>query len=582
MLMSPRTLITPLLAAAALSLGACASVSLSPSTLRGSQTEGPLPDDHASVYGEFLAGTAALNEGQALKASDFFARGADLGPEAVLMKGRAFTAALVAGDVERAARLAPGADEGSAATQQLGRLTQAVEAIADKRPKDAKALLAGDPIGSPHRTAILLLAPWAAAAAGDWKAALTLPDPRGDRLVEGISRLDLALLLERDRRYDLADAAYRKVLADGDGAGLFTSAYGEYLERRNRRADAVALYDAALKGDPANGLLRQARDRAAGAQPAPAAPTLAQGAAQALLAPAAVYLSEKQQQMGLSYLRLVLWLDPSRNEAWLMVGDTLAAAGDPEAAREAYSHPRPGSPEFVSARARIIATYELPAENAQALAVAQETVKAAPDDIEAMTLLADSLRTSERYAESAAVMDAVIARQGAKAGWQLYYLRGAALAQADLWPAAETDLLKALSLQPDEPEVLNFLGFSWIDRGVRLKEAKSMVEKAVAAMPDSGAMVDSLGWAYYQLGDYPHAVEQLEHAAELEAADPDINDHLGDAYWKIGRRIEARFQWEAVLTLNPSPKLRGEVEEKLRIHTLDDHRAPAGPVVASR
>lgn len=567
---------------AVLSLGACASVDPAPPALRGSQAATPLRDDHASVYGEFLAGTAALSEGRARDASDFFARGADLGPEAVLMKEHAFIAALVAGDIERAAKLAPGPGEGSVAAQQLGRLTEAVEAVADKRPKDAKALLAGDPVGSPHRAAILLLAPWVAAAAGDWKTALTLPDPRGDRLVEGISRLDLALLLERDRRYDLADAAYRKVLADGDGAGLFTAAYGEYLERRNRRVDAIALYDAALKGDPANGLLRQARDRAAGAQPAPAAPTLAQGAAQALLAPAAVYLSEKQQEMGLSYLRLVLRLDPSRNEAWLMVGDTLAAAGDPEAAREAYGHPKPGSPEFVSARARMIATYDQPEENAQALAVAQETVKAAPDDIEAMTLWADSLRTSERYAESAAVMDAVIARQGAKAGWQLYYLRGAALAQADRWPAAETDLLKALSLQPDQPEVLNFLGFSWIDRGVRLQEAKRMVEKAVAAVPDSGAMVDSLGWAYYQLGDYPHAVEQLERAAELEAADPDINNHLGDAYWKIGRRIEARFQWEAVLTLKPSVKVRGEVEQKLRNHPLDDRRAAPGPVVASR
>jgi Flp pilus assembly protein TadD len=123
---------------------------------------------------------------------------------------------------------------------------------------------------------------------------------------------------------------------------------------------------------------------------------------------------------------------------------------------------------------------------------------------------------------------------------------------------------KALTLAPDEPEVLNYLGYSWIDRGERLQEAKAMIEKAVAAKPDSGAMVDSLGWAYFRLGDFPKAVDQLERAAELEPADPDINNHLGDAYWRAGRKTEARFQWQRVLTLNPDAKMREEVERKLK------------------
>jgi tetratricopeptide (TPR) repeat protein len=582
MLKSYRAPFVPLLLAASLSLGACASLAPASPALRGSQSAATASDRPASVYGEFLAGSTALSQGHGEEASAFFARGAASGPEAVLLKERAFTAALVAGDVHHAALLAPAPDEGSVATQRLGRLARAIDALADKRPKEAEALLAEPQIGPPHRAAALLLLPWAAAAAGDWKTALTLPDAQGDRLVDGVSRLDLALLLERDRHYDLADAAYRKLLNDGDGSGLFTAAYGEFLERRNRRPDATALYEAALKGDPSNTSLRKARDRSAAGQPAPLAPTFTEGAAQALLAPAAVFLSEKQQSLGLVYLRLVLWLDPGRNEAWLMVGDTLAAAGDREAARLAYVRPLPGTPEFVSARARLIATYDQPADNDKALALAEETAKAAPDDVDALTLLADALRTSERYAESAAVMDTVIARQGDKATWQSYYLRGASLAQADQWPAAERDLLKALALQPDEPDVLNFLGYSWIDRGVRLSEAKAMIEKAVAATPDSGAIVDSLGWAYYRLGDYPRAVEQLEHAVELDAGDPDINDHLGDAYWKVGRRIEARFQWEAVLTMEPSAKLRAQVEQKLKTNPADDHGRADDPKVALR
>ncbi len=178
--------------------------------------------------------------------------------------------------------------------------------------------------------------------------------------------------------------------------------------------------------------------------------------------------------------------------------------------------------------------------------------------------MADSLRTSEKYAESAKILDTLIAHQGAHAGWQLYYMRGVALAQADHWPQAEPDLKKALALKPDDPEVLNYLGFSWVDRGEHLLEAKAMIEKAAAARPDSGAIIDSLGWAYFKLGDYKEAAAQLERAATLEAADPDINDHLGDAYWEAGRRTEARFQWQRVLTLSPSDKLRVQVEAKLK------------------
>jgi Flp pilus assembly protein TadD len=144
------------------------------------------------------------------------------------------------------------------------------------------------------------------------------------------------------------------------------------------------------------------------------------------------------------------------------------------------------------------------------------------------------------------------------------YLRAVALEQAGRWPEAERDLQAALKVNPDEPELLNFLGYSWIDRNERLAEALAMVEKAVAARPQSGAMLDSLGWAYFRLGDYKAAVEKLEAAVELEPGDPDVNGHLGDAYWKVGRFIEARFQWRRVLSLEPTDKQKVESEEKLK------------------
>ncbi|HEY2659628.1 MAG TPA: tetratricopeptide repeat protein [Caulobacteraceae bacterium] len=580
-----RLLSVSLASLAALSLAACASgPSLQVAGLRPGQTARvQVADDQSSLYGLFLAGQEALNTGKGDQAAEYFSRAAKQDATAGFLKERAFTAALVAGDVPRAASLAPGADEGSAGMQRLGRLTRAADALAAGDGHAAQAALAGEPLGPPHRAAALLLAPWAAASAGDWKTALILPDARGDRLVDSISRLDQALLFERAKRYDEADAVFRKLLADGDGSGITTAGYAEFLERRGRRADAIQICTASLKGDPNNRTIQQIHDRVAAGQPAPPMPTIAQGAAQALLAPAAILLAEKQPELGLTYLRLVLRLDPTRDEAWILVGDAMSNAGDVEAARTAYGHVQSGSTDYVAARGRLIQTYELPANADKVLGLAQDTIKVAPNDDDALAQLADALRTAEHYDESAKVMDTLLAHLGDRASWEAYYMRGIALDRSGHWPEAERDFNKALMLKPDESEVLNYLGYSWIDRGEKLQQAKAMVEKAVAAKPDSGAMVDSLGWAYYRLGQYSQAVEQLERAAELEPADPDINNHLGDAYWQAGRRIEAHFQWELVLTLEPDAKMKNEAESKLKYGLSSDGKpALPPPTVASR
>lgn len=548
-----------------LALAACATEPTSaPPMGAAAATEPPAPGDGGSAYGEFLAANEAFNSGDDHAATELFASAARQAPDETFLRERAFSAALVAGDVHRAAQLAPTGGEADTTIVQLGQLTRAVDALALGDGHAAQAALT-PPLSAPFTSASALLTPWAAAEAGDWKAALALPADPQDRLVDEIGRLDNAMLQERRHRYAQADAMYQQLLKDAGGSGVYSAAYGAFLERRGRRADAIAVYQAELKGDPGNRTMVEALARVEGGKPAPAALTLQQGAAQALLGPAVVFLSEKQSEPGLAYLRLVLRLDPSRDDAWLLVGDSMVASDDVDAARVAYSHPQAGSPEFVDARARLISTYDDdPSSNALVLQLAQDTVKAAPGDDDALTLLADALRINGRYDESAKVLDQLIADQGDKAGWQLYYMRGVAHEQAGDWAPAEADMKKALELDPDEPEVLNYLGYSWLDRGEHLKEAKAMIEKAVAAKPDSGAIVDSMGWAYYQLGDYRKAVEQLEHAAELEPADPDINNHLGDAYWREGRKIEARFQWERVLTLDPDAKTRDAVEGKLR------------------
>jgi tetratricopeptide (TPR) repeat protein len=382
---------------------------------------------------------------------------------------------------------------------------------------------------------------------------------RGDRVVDYFGQIGQAYLYERAKRWDEAETDFKAVTANNPSE-MAVLAYGGFLERRGRRVDALALYQAYLGRDQASLPVKLAKARAEGGKATPPAPTLREGAAQALLAPSAAMVQAKQIQTALAYLRLVLRLDPSRDEAWVMVGDIMQANGDVDAARLAFAHPKAGSTEYSTAQAKLAWTYQAQGDKETALKLARNA--AASGETDARVTLADLLRSNEQYAESAEVLTGVINEQK-PVDWRLLYARGVAYERMGRWADSQADLKAALADHPDEPELLNYLGYSWIDRGEHLTEALAMVQKAVGQNPRSGAMVDSLGWAFYRLGDYKKAVEQLEQAVELEAGDPEINDHLGDAYWRVGRRDEAQFQWRRVLSLKPDEKIRLSAEGKL-------------------
>ena len=170
---------------------------------------------------------------------------------------------------------------------------------------------------------------------------------------------------------------------------------------------------------------------------------------------------------------------------------------------------------------------------------------------------------------------------GAKPDWRLYYLRASAYEKIGDPDKTQADLTAALKLNPDEPELLNFQGYFWIERGQHLTEALAMIKRAVAAEPQSGEIIDSLGWAYYQLGDFKNAVQRLETAVTLSPGIPEVNDHLGDAYWRVGRKTEAAFQWRRVLSLDPGPKLRVSVERKLASPQGPDAPAVKPPALST-
>jgi len=154
-----------------------------------------------------------------------------------------------------------------------------------------------------------------------------------------------------------------------------------------------------------------------------------------------------------------------------------------------------------------------------------------------------------------------------KAHWTYWLFRGVSYERLGKWPQAEADFLKAMELDPDQPSVLNQLGFNWVDRNLKLKEGLALLEKAAKLKPDDGNMLDSLGWAHYRLGDYQEAIKLLERAAALEPTYSEIRDHLGDAHWRTGRQDEARKSWEQALSLKPDPadaeKIKGKIARGL-------------------
>jgi Flp pilus assembly protein TadD len=553
-----------------LALAGCATAPPAAKVVSTAPSVDARDDDSASSnYGLFLAGQAALQSGRSEEAARYFSRAAQGGDEQsiddqVLIREKAFEAAVMAGDIERASDLTPADPNGPAPAQRLARLVRSVDALSAGRNKEASAILKAPGEGAAFNAGIVLLKPWAAAAAGDEQGAATVSGAPLARLTRLSAQEGQAMLYERAKRYDEAETDFKALTANPQLGGLYVQSYGAFLERRGRTKDAVALYTDALRRAPSDRELKRALDRASDGKHAPAMLSLKQGAAKALTAAAELALIDKQVSEGEIYLRLALRLDPQRDESWVLLGDIRAASDQTDAARQAYGQVDPSSPVWPEARRRVIASYQADGDNETALKLVATLLKAEPDDRNALIAQADILRASNRFDEAVTVLDRLIADKSVGApSWALYFERGTALDRAGHWPEAEKDLLTALTLQPDQPDVLNYLGYSWVVRGERTQQALGMLQKAFLAQPDSGEIADSLGWTYYNLGDFKQAVQRLERAVSLSPVSPEITDHLGDAYWRAGRKTEAQYQWRRVLTLSPTAELKAAAEKKL-------------------
>jgi len=302
-----------------------------------------------------------------------------------------------------------------------------------------------------------------------------------------------------------------------------------------------------------------------------------EGAAEALYGLGASLGRRGGEDLGLVYLQLALYLQPNHPLALLSLADLYESLKKPELAIKAYERIPQTSPLHRNAAIQMATDLDAldRADEAEKHLIA--LVKEFPDDQEAIMALGNVQRGHKKFAECADTYSKGVKALGTpeKANWVLFYFRGICYERSKQWPQSEADLKKALELFPDQPQVLNYLGYSWIDQGVHLDDGMAMIKKAVQQRPDDGYIVDSLGWAYFKLGNYDEAAKQLERAIELKPEDPTINDHLGDAYWRIGRTLEARFQWAHARDLKADPEDLPKILDKLKNGLPDETSSQA-------
>ncbi len=267
------------------------------------------------------------------------------------------------------------------------------------------------------------------------------------------------------------------------------------------------------------------------------------------------------------YLRLAMYLVPENDLAIVSLADIYERLKQHERAIDVYEMMPESSPLNSLAQLQIGVELEALEKKDEALKHLKALVAKTPKDPDAILALANLQRTRKEFGDAAKLYSQALdlSQKDDRANWTTYYFRAICYERTKQWPLAEADFKKSLELYPDHPSVLNYLGYSWVDRGLNLNEAFRMLRRAVELRPTDGAIVDSLGWAYYRLGKYEDALRELERAVELRPSDSVVNDHLGDVYWKVGRKLEAGFQWNHARDLEPEPEDKARILKKIEV-----------------
>ena len=517
--------------------------------------------------GAYLAARQAGFENDFRAAADYFSDALRRDRDNTQLLDKALTALVSLGEVDRGEALARRLREAGIDNQ----ITNLTLYAAQVERGEWEGVLAD--LDVPHKVGPLydgLLRAWALVGAGRMQGALEAFDKVAENSATasfGLYHKALALASAGD----FEGAA--EVFASPGAEGLASTRRGllakvQILSQLDRDDEAAALIEDALGGETDRALSGLLVPLAA-AQTLPfdivQSPT--DGAAELHYTIATAVSGEAADAYTLLYSRLVGYLRPDHVDGLLLTANLLERLGRYELATETYDKvPRDHPAFYIAEMGRAQALHVSEREDA-AIEVLTQLGRTESDLPVVHVALGDLLRGLERFPEATEAYDRAVnlIEEPDPSHWSLYFSRGITLERSDRWEEAEADFRRALDLQPDQPQVLNYLGYSYVEKGENMDEALDMIERAVAIRPNSGYIVDSLAWALYKLGRYDEAIGPMERAVELEAVDPIINDHLGDVLWAVGRTREAEFQWRRALSFDPEPEDAERIRRKLKV-----------------
>ena len=539
----------------------------------------PTPQEimHATTAGSYLAARHAGTERDSATAAAYYLNVLKADPRNADLLGRTFLSVLTDGDIEEAGKLADRLIQVDR-TDRIARLVVGVRALKQKQYALARQSFAQSVRGPVTDLTATLLTAWALAGAGDARGATDALDHlTGPDWYAIFKDLHGGLILDfGNNRKDAAKRYERAYKADSTALRT-VQAYARFLSRNGGKNEALKIYQEFNKAVPDHPLISaEMKDLAAGEKLPALVDSPQAGAAEALYGLGASIGRRGGEDLALIYLQLALYLEPTHAMALLSLADLYESLKKPDLAIKVYDR-IPPSPLRRNADIQVASDLDQLERTDEAKKRLEHLITEHPKDTEAIVAFGNILRGRKQFAECADVYGKAIANvpKPEKSNWVMFYFRGICYERAKQWPNAEVDLKKALELYPDQPLVLNYLGYSWVDQGVHMDEGMNMIRRAVEQRPDDGYIVDSLGWAYFRTGNYAEAVKNLERAVELKPEDPTINDHLGDAYWRVGRALEARFQWSHAKDLNPDKDDLPKIEEKLKSGLPDDTSSAA-------
>ena len=396
-------------------------------------------------------------------------------------------------------------------------------------------------------------------------------------------RYHRALIADTGGRRAEARANYERIFKTDSRTPRTALAYTQHAANSNdpKLARAVLKEHMDRSGSDGHPMAIALREQLNGTAPIPLLIDTAQdGMAEVFYGLGEALTSEGGVALGALYLQMALYLRPDFPFALAALANVQETTKNYENAISVYDRIPKGTPLAASIDIRKAINLNLLDKVDDAQGLLEGLAQRDPTDVKPLDALGSIMRARKRYEEAIVYYTRAISLipKPEKRHWAYWYSRGTSYERVKKWQLAEADLQRALQLYPDQPMVLNYLGYSWIDQNKNLKQGMGLIEKAVGLKPDDGYIVDSLGWAHYKLGNYKEAVRFLERAVELRPEDPVLNDHLGDALWKVGREREARFQWEQSLTLKPEMDDANRTKRKLD-QGLAEKRAP-NPVKA--